>query len=145
MQRTKPQLKVDRIFGSELVPPRKGFPWSATLLLLIFAGSMVALYQYASPIWLCYQLKQQLFEAPTADQAGLAAENLLSLDKEGLAVVVDALADSRIEISGVAYQVLKSRLDGMTTEELIQSDWVSALAGQLRKTAGQWNCDLHNL
>jgi|688.fasta_scaffold00711_27 hypothetical protein len=139
MQRTKPQLKVDRIFGSELVPPRKGFPWSATLLLLIFAGSMVALYQYASPIWLCYQLKQQLFEAPTADQAGLAAENLLSLDKEGLAVVVDALADSRIEISGVAYQVLKSRLDGMTTEELIQSDWVSALAGQLRKTAGQWN------
>ena len=139
MQRTKPKLKVDRIFGSELVPPRRGFPLSATLLLLIFAGSMVALYQYASPIWLCHQLKQQLLEAKTADQAGLAAENLLSLDKEGLAVVVDALADSRIEISGVAYQVLKSRLDSMTTEEVIQSDWVSALAGQLRKTAGQWN------
>lgn len=139
MQRTKPKLKVDRIFGPELVPHRKGFPVSAWLLVLISAGAMAALYQYATPIWLCYRLEQNLKDAQTADEAGIAAENLLALGDEGLEVVVDSLADPRIEISGVAYQVLKGRLDELTTQELLESKWVSALAGNLRKSAGDWN------
>jgi hypothetical protein len=100
---------------------------------------MAALYQYATPIWLCYRLEQNLKDAKTADEAGIAAENLLALGDDGLRVVVASLADPRIEISGVAYQVLRSRLDELTTAELLDSKWVSALAGNLRKSAGDWN------
>jgi len=139
MQRTKPKLKVDRIFGPELVPQRKGFSASAWLLVLFMAGGMAALYQYVTPIWLCYRLEQDLNDAKTADEAGLAAENLLALGDDGLEVVVGALADSRVEISGVAFQVLKGRLDALTTEELLESEWVRSLAGELRKAAGTWN------
>lgn len=139
MQRTKPKLKVDRIFGPELVPQRKGFSASAWLLVLFMAGGMAALYQYVTPMWLCYRLEQDLNDAKTADEAGLAAENLLVLGDDGLEVVVGALADSRVEISGVAFQVLKGRLDAMTTEELLESEWVRSLAGELRKAAGTWN------
>lgn len=139
MQRTKPKLKVDRIFGPELVPQRKGFSASAWLLVLFMAGGMAALYQYVTPIWLCYRLEQDLNDAKTADEAGLAAENLLALGDDGLEVVVGALADSRVEISGVAFQVLKGRLDAMTKEELLESEWVRSLAGELRKAAGTWS------
>lgn len=139
MQRTKPKLKVDRIFGPELVPQRKGFSAGAWLLVLFMAGGMAALYQYVTPIWLCYRLEQDLNDAKTADEAGLAAENLLALGDDGLEVVVGALADSRVEISGVAFQVLKGRLDAMTTSELLESEWVRSLAGELRKAAGAWN------
>lgn len=144
MQRTKPKLKVDRIFGPELVPQRKGISVSAWLLALVCAGGMAALYQYATPIWLCYRLEEQLDDAKTADEAGIAAENLLALGDDGLKVVVEALADSRLEISSVAFQVLKSRLDEMTTEELLESKWVSTLAGNLRKSAGSWNGESKN-
>ena len=138
MQRTKPKLKVDRIFGPELVPQRRGFPVSAWLLVLLCAGGIAALYQYATPIWLCYRLEQNLKQAKTADEVGIAAENLLALGDDGLKVVVASLADPRIEISAVAYQVLKSRLDDLTTEELLESEWVSSLAGNLRKSAADW-------
>lgn len=145
MQRTKPKLKVDRIFGPELVPQRRGFPVSAWLLVLFCAGGIAALYQYATPIWLCYRLEQNLKQAKTADEVGIAAENLLALGDEGLKVVVASLADPRIEISGVAYQVLKSRLDDLTTEELLGSEWVSSLAGNLRKSAADWQGESRRL
>jgi hypothetical protein len=99
---------------------------------------IAALYQYATPIWLCYRLEQNLKQAKTADEVGIAAENLLALGDDGLKVVVASLADPRIEISAVAYQVLKSRLDALTTEELLESEWVSSLAGNLRKSAADW-------
>lgn len=139
MQRKKPQLKVDRIFGPELVPQRKGYPAIAWFIVFLVAVGAVGLYQYVTPIWLCHRLEQDLKNAETADEAGLAAESLLALGNDGLAVVVEALADPRIEKSGVAYQVLKGRLDAMTSEEIIASAWVGDLASELRKAAGSWS------
>ena len=137
MRTNKPKLKVDRIFGPELVPARR-WPMGGVVLGMLLMVGVVGLYHYGSPIWLRYNLKQKIKATDNREVAGLAAANLLMLGDEGLAIVVETMADPRVEVAEAAYQVLRSELDSMPAEEATGSPWVTSLAALLKRNASDW-------
>jgi hypothetical protein len=137
MRTNKPKLKVDRIFGPELVPARR-WPIGGVVLGMLLMVGVVGLYHYGSPIWLRYNLQQKIKATDNREVAGLAAANLLMLGDAGLAIVVETMADPRVEVAEAAYQVLRSELESIPAEEVTGSPWVTSLAALLKRNASDW-------
>lgn len=138
MREKQPKLKVDQLFGPDLIPPAKRFPIGFVCGALLIAIGVVGGFYWGSPWWLQRELKIRLIEAGDKDQATAATEGLLQIGDDGLVTVVGALGHPKLEVARSAQRVLRSKLSAMKTEELVLDPWVKRLATELKEQAGAW-------
>lgn len=138
MREKQPKLKVDQLFGPDLIPPAKRFPIGFVCGALLIAIGVVGGFYWGSPWWLQRELKVRLMEAEDKDQATAATEGLLQIGDDGLVTVVGALGHPKPEVARSVQRVLRSKLSVMKTEELVSDPWVRLLAQELKEQAGVW-------
>ncbi|MEY4567892.1 MAG: hypothetical protein RLY14_2862 [Planctomycetota bacterium] len=138
MREKQPKLKVDQLFGPDLIPPAKRFPIGFVCVALLIAIGVVGGFYWASPWWLQRELQVRLMEAEDKDQATAATEGLLQIGDDGLVTVVGALGHPNPEVARSVQRILRSKLSVMKTEELVSDPWVRRLATELKEQAGAW-------
>jgi hypothetical protein len=138
MREKQPKLKVDQLFGPDLIPPAKRFPIGFVCGALLIAMGVVGGFYWGSPWWLQRELKVRLMEAGDKDQATAATQGLLQIGDDGLVAVVGALGHPKPDVARSVQRVLRSKLSVMKTEELVSDPWVKRLATELKEQAGAW-------
>lgn len=145
MRENQPKLKIDQLFGPDLIPPAKRFPIGFVCGALLIAFGVVGGFYWGSPGWLQRELKVRLMEAVDREQATAATEGLLQIGEEGLVAVVGALGHPKLEVARSVQGVLRFKLSLMKTEELVSDPWVKRLARELKEQAGAWGPQARDL
>lgn len=138
MRAERPKLKLDQIFGPDLMPrPKRSVTGSLFIVTILTALGVVG-YFYVTPKYLQWDLERQFLKAEEVEAAAEVAAGLVELGEDGTAAVVRMLGNERPELAQAAFQVLAARLDAVAKNEIVGDRWVKRVAAELKDQAGGW-------